>query len=138
MGMGAFNGIWLVVLGGLGAASLLARRPEGRKVLTALEPYQGWIGVLSVVFGLWQLILGLMGAGFIRWGGLGWLLRIADGLLLAALGLVLGVGILRTFVKSAAAQAKLDAWTRSLQPYRERLGITAMVLGGYLLLRAIA
>jgi len=136
--MGLLHGIWLVLLGGLGAASLVARRPEGRKALSALEPYQGWIGVVSVVVGVWHLIVGVLGVGFIRWGVLGWLLRVADGLLLAALGLVLGVGILRTFFKSAAAQAKLDDWTRSLQPYRQRLGITAMVLGGYLVLRAIA
>src|SRR5262249_38678536 len=78
------------------------------------------------------------GGGLHPLGVLRALLRVADGLLLAALGLVLGVGILRTFFKSAAAQAKLDDWTRSLQPYRQRLGITAMVLGGYLVLRAIA
>jgi len=136
--MGLLHGIWLLVLGGLGAASLVARRPEGRKALAALEPYQGWIGVVSVVVGLWHLIVGLLGVGFIRWGTLGWLLRVADGLLLTALGLVLGVGILRTFFKSPAAQNKLDQWTRSLQPYRERLGVAAMILGGYLLLRAIA
>jgi len=138
MGLGPFNGIWLLLLGGLGAASLVARRPEGRKALAALEPYQGWIGVASVVVGVWRLIVALLGVGLIRWGGLGWLLRVADGLLLVALGLVLGVGILRTFFKSSSAQAKLDEWTRSLQPYRERLGVAAMVLGGYLLLRAIA
>jgi len=136
--MGLLHGIWLLLLGGLGAASLVARRPEGRKALEALEPYQGWIGVVSVVVGVWYLIVGALGVGFIRWGAFAWLLRVADGLLLTALGLVLGVGILRTFFKSPAAQARLDDWTRSLQPYRERLGIGAMVLGGYLVLRAIA
>jgi hypothetical protein len=136
--MGLLHGIWLVVLGGLGAASLVARRPEGQKALAALEPYQGWIGVVSLVVGVWHLIVALLAVGFIRWGMLGWLLRVADGLLLSGLGLVLGIGVLRTFFKSPAAQARLDGWTRSLQPYRERLGITAMVLGAYLVLRAIA
>jgi hypothetical protein len=136
--MGILYGIWLVVLGGLGAASLVARRPEGRKALAALEPYQGWIGAVSVVFGIWHLAAALLGAGFLRWWVLSWLLQVAGGLLLVALGLVLGVGVLRTFFKSPSAQARLDGWTRSLQPYRERLGITAMVLGAYLVLRAIA
>src|SRR5262249_38678537 len=65
--MGLLHGIWLVLLGGLGAASLVARRPEGRKALSALEPYQGWIGVVSVVVGVWHLIVGVLGGGFIRW-----------------------------------------------------------------------
>jgi hypothetical protein len=136
--MGILHGIWLLVLGGLGAASLVARRPEGRKALAALEPYQGWIGAASVVVGVWHLVTALLGAGLIRWWVMGWVLRVADGLLLATLGLVLGVGVLRTFFKSATAQTRLDGWTRSLQPYRERLGIAAMVLGAYLVLRAIA
>jgi hypothetical protein len=136
--MGILHGIWLLVLGGLGAASLVARRPEGRKALTALEPYQGWIGAASVVVGVWHLVTALLGAGFLRWWVMGWVLRVADGLLLVSLGLVLGVGVLKTFFKSATAQTRLDGWTRSLQPYRERLGIAAMVLGAYLVLRAIA
>lgn len=135
--MGPLLGIWLLVLGALGAASLIARRPEGRKVLAALEPYQGWIGALSVVLGVWHLLGALLGTGFIRWWVLAWLVWVAGAAILVALGLVLGVGVLRTFFKSPAAQARLDRWTRSLQPYRERLGIAAMVLGAYLLLRGI-
>ena len=84
--MGILHGIWLLVLGGLGAASLVARRPEGRKALAALEPYQGWIGAASVVVGVWHLVTALLGAGLIRWWALGWLLRVADGLLLVAAG----------------------------------------------------
>ena len=52
-------------------------------------------------------------------------------------GLLLGVGVFRSFVKSPSGQAKLEAWTRKLQPYRERLGIAALVLGGYFILRAL-
>ena len=51
-------------------------------------------------------------------------------------GLLLGVGIFRSWMKSPSAQATLDGWTRKLQPYREKLGVTAMVLGAYLVLRA--
>ena len=50
---------------------------------------------------------------------------------------MLGVGILRGWLKSPGAQSMLDGWIRKLQPYRERLGVTAMVLGAYLVLRAI-
>jgi hypothetical protein len=57
--------------------------------------------------------------------------------LLLSLGLVLGVGIFRSWMKSPTAEATVDRWTRKVQPYREKLGVTAMVLGAYLVLRAI-
>jgi hypothetical protein len=66
-----------------------------------------------------------------------WLLRAVDAALLLSLGLVLGVGIFRSWMKNPSAQATLDRWTRKLQPYREKLGVTALVLGAYLVLRSI-
>ena len=135
--MGVLAGLWLVVLGGLGASSLVARREEGRRLLAALEPYQGWIGAGSALVGVWRLIQAVVGLGLIgRWFTF-WVLMVADGVLLLTLGLLLGVGVFRSFVKSPSGQAKLEAWTRKLQPYRERLGIAALVLGGYFILRAL-
>ena len=66
-----------------------------------------------------------------------WLLRALDGALLLSLGLVLGVGVFRSWMKSPTAEATVDRWTRKVQPYREKLGVTAMVLGTYLVLRSI-
>jgi hypothetical protein len=135
--MGILHGLWLLVLGGLGASSLVARRAEGRRALAALEPYQGWIGAASALVGVWRLIQAVLELGLVgRWFTL-WILLVADGVLLLTLGLLLGVGVFRSFVKSPSGQAKLDEWTRRLQPYRERLGIAALVLGAYLILRAL-
>jgi hypothetical protein len=40
-------------------------------------------------------------------------------------------------MRSPTAQTTVEGWTRKVQPYREKLGVTAMVLGAYLVLRAI-
>lgn len=134
--MGILHGLWLLAVGALGAATLVGRDRRGARLLTELEPYQGWIGVVSAVVGAWRLFWVLLELPVIRWFN-HWLLRAADGALLLSLGLLLGVGVFRGWVKSPAGQTALDGWTRKLQPYRERLGVTAMVLGAYLVLSAL-
>ena len=134
--MGLLHGLWLLVLGALGAATIVARDRRGARMLTELEPYRGWIGVISAVWGAWRLLWVLLELPGLRWFN-HWLLRAVDGALLVSLGLVLGVGIFRGWMRNPSAQSTLDGWTRKLQPYRERLGVTAMVPGASLVLRAI-
>ena len=92
--MGLLHGLWLLVVGALGAATIVARDRRGARVLTELEPYRGWIGVISAVIGAWRLFWVLLELPAFRWFN-HWLLRAVDGALLLSLGLVLGVGILR-------------------------------------------
>jgi hypothetical protein len=134
--MGLLHGLWLLVLGALGAATIVARDRRGARVLSELEPYRGWIGVISAGIGAWRLFWVLLELPGLRWFN-HWLLRAVDGALLLSLGLVLGVGIFRSWLKRPSAQSRLDGWTRKLQPYREKLGVTAMVVGAYLVLHAI-
>ncbi len=134
--MGLLHGLWLLVVGALGAATLVSRDRRGARVISELEPYKGWIGVGSAVVGAWRLFWVLLELPGLRWFN-HWLLRALDGALLLSLGLVLGVGIFRSWMKSPTAEATVDRWTRKVQPYREKLGVTAMVLGAYLVLRAI-
>jgi hypothetical protein len=134
--MGLLDGLLLLGVGALGAATLVRRDRRGARVLTELEPYQGWIGVVAAVLGAWRLLFVLLELPVLRWFNL-WLLRALDGALLLSLGLLLGVGIFRSWTKRPGALATLDRWTRTLQPYREKLGVTAMVLGAYLVLRAL-
>ena len=105
-------------------------------MVAELEPYKGWIGVVSAGVGAWRLFWVLLELPALRWFN-HWLLRALDGALLVSLGLVLGVGIFRSWMRSPTAETTVDRWTRKLQPYREKLGVTAMVLGAYLVLRAI-
>ena len=134
--MGLLHGLWLLVVGALGAATIVARDRRGARVLTELEPYRGWIGVISAVIGAWRLFWVLLELTVFRWFNQ-WLLRAVDAALLLSLGLVLGVGIFQSWMKNPRAQSTLDGWTRKLRPYREKLGVTALVLGAYLVMRSI-
>jgi hypothetical protein len=125
--MGLGYGIWLVILGVLGAANLIiARKPDAKEVIAKLAPYQGWIGAISVFGGIWMIFggLGALGAKAI-WG----ITYLAEGGVQIALGLLLGVGILKTFVKNAEAGAKMDQMIAKLSPYQGTLGLVAIGLG---------
>jgi glucan phosphoethanolaminetransferase (alkaline phosphatase superfamily) len=132
MGLGLFEGLWLLLLGLLAASSLVARRAEGRKALAVLEPYQGWIGVASVAWGVWKFVLLVLGMRYRPWLGS----LVVAGLFIC-LGLLLGVGILRSFLKDPQGRDNFEKFVQKLTPYRQTLGVVAMVLGGFAILTSI-
>ena len=129
MGLGA--GIWLMVLGILGASNLIiAKRPDAKEHIAKLAPYQGWIGASSVLWGLWILLWTVLNAGILmKWALLGFITLIAVGFVLVTLGLLLGVGVLKSFVKNDQANAKLDDTVTKLAPFQGMLGLVAIGLG---------
>lgn len=128
----SFGG-WLIVLGILGAASLIiAKKPDAKQLIDKITPYQGWMGAVSVPWGIWVLIecilsMGLMSAGvlWLVW----WILWLVMGLLLIALGTLLGTGVMKTFVKDDAAKAKMDRTVVKLAPYQGTLGLISIAVG---------
>ncbi|GAC1355334.1 MAG: hypothetical protein NVSMB47_08780 [Polyangiales bacterium] len=129
MGLGA--GIWLIVLGILGAASLIiAKRPDAKEAIGKLAPYQGWIGASSVLWGLWIAIWCVLNMGILTsWSVIGFATYLAVAFVLVALGLLLGVGVLKTFTKSEQAHAKMDQTITKLAPFQGTLGLIAIGLG---------
>lgn len=125
--MGLIGGLWLAVLGILGASNLIiARKPDAKELIAKLAPYQGWIGAVSALWGVWGVISSVLSIGSI---GLVWAMVLATSVLLAALGLLLGVGVLKTFIKDPTAQAKMDETITKLAPYQGTLGLASIGLG---------
>lgn len=129
MGLGA--GIWLVVLGILGASNLIiAKKPDAKEMIGKIAPYQGWMGASSVLWGLWIAVWCLLNAGFLmKWSFIGFATLLAVAVVLVALGLLLGVGVLKTFVKNPQANEKLDQTVTKLAPFQGILGLVAIGLG---------
>ena len=90
MGLGA--GIWLMVLGILGASNLIiAKRPDAKEHIAKLAPYQGWIGASSVLWGLWIMLWSILNAGIlITWALLGFITLIAVGAVLVVQAVLFG------------------------------------------------
>lgn len=128
--MGFVGGIWLLLLGVLGAANLIiARKPDARELIAKLAPYQGWMGAVSALWGVWMVITSVLGLGWLAHAPILWATYLASALLQLALGLLLGVGILKTFIKAPEAVSRMDATVTRLAPKQGVLGLIAIGLG---------
>lgn len=128
--MGYGYGIWLTICGVLAASSLIiSRRPDAAEMIGKLAPYQGWIGVGAAISGVLGLVMALLGIAALAIVPIGWITLVACNAVLAALGLLLGVGVMKTFVKDETANAKLDQTIAKLAPYQGTLGLVGIGLG---------
>jgi hypothetical protein len=50
-----------------------------------------------------------------------------------ALGLLLGVGVLKTFIKNPSAQVRMDQTLTRLAPHQGRLGMIGMAVGAWMI-----
>ena len=125
--MGIVTFAALLVLGVVCASNLIiARKPDAKELIGKIAPYQGWIGAISALWGAWWLINWILNMGvMMTWPILGitWL---ANSILLLGLGLLCGVGVLKTFVKTPAATEKLDLTVSKLAPYQGILGLVGI------------
>ena len=121
----------LFLLGVLGAANLIiARKPEAKELIAKLAPIQGWLGVAGFGLGVWWLVQSIING----WFGVLHLITIA---VYIALGLLLGIGVLKTFIKKEEVTAKLDACVVKLSPYQGILGLVAIGLAVWALIQIL-
>jgi hypothetical protein len=128
------NGIWLALLGALAVPSLiLAKRPDAKVMLGKLAPYQGWMGAVSFFWGVWGIISAVLNIGWLTTWPIYWATWLADSVLLSGLGLILGIGVIKTFVKNPAAQKNLDQTLAKVAPHQGRLGIAGIGVGVWMI-----
>ena len=118
--MSYLNGIWLAVLGILAAPNLIiSKKPEAKEIIAKMLPYQGWLGAISAVYGIIQIIRFL---GQLRWfdaAPIGFISWIVGSILTLVLGLLLGIGVIKSFVSSVDAKAKMDKMIGQAQKLAE-------------------
>ena len=132
------NGIWLAFLGVLAVPSLiLSKRPDAKDLLAKLAPYQGWIGVISALWGMWSIISCVLNLRWLSVVPIFWLTWLANSVLLVCLGLILGIGTFKTFIKDPTAQGRLDEILAKLAPHQGQLGIAAVVLGIWMIVSSL-
>ena len=127
-----FYGIWLIVLGALAVPNLvIAKKPELKGVLDKLVPIQGWMGVVSAFWGAWGIIGAILGIAALTTWPIWWITWLATSVVTLGLGILLGVGTAKTFIKSPAAQAKMDQTVAKIAPYQGTLGLAGLGLGAW-------
>ncbi len=147
MGVSILDPIVCVLLGVLAVPNLLiAKRPDAKKIIDKIAPFQGWIGALAALWGVWRIIFIVIHIGdfmhaltmkFGVMGLIGALAFIIYAVVLFSLGILLGIGVLKRFIKNAQAQASLDQTLAKIQPHQGTLGIVALIDGVVLLLFAL-
>src|SRR5947209_15565204 len=99
-----FLGIWLALLGVLAASNLIiAKKPDAEQLIGKIAPYQGWIGAVSAVWGVFGILGCVSQIALLESAPIYWLSWFADSALLICLGLLLGVGVFKSFNTSASA-----------------------------------
>ena len=106
-----------------------AKKPDAKKLIDKISPYQGWMGAISALWGVWTIISAILNIGMLSVAPVYWVSFLAVGIVELALGLLLGVGVLKTFIKDTTAQAKMDQTIVRLAPKQGALGLFAIGLG---------
>jgi hypothetical protein len=134
--MGLINGLWLAVLGVLGASSIIiAKKPDAKEVIAKLAPYQGWIGVVSAFWGAWGVIQSVLHIGvWLRYAPIYWAAFLAASVVMLGLGFILGVGTMKTFIKDPRANEKMDQTLQKLLPYQGNLGLLGIGIGIWMII----
>lgn len=133
--MGLVSGIWMALLGVLGASNLIiARKPDAKELIAKVAPYQGWIGAVSAIWGVWGIISAILNLGWLSIVPIFWATFLAVAVLQFALGLLLGIGVLKQFIKQPQAVEKMDQLITRLAPKQGLLGLVAIGLGVWLVI----
>jgi hypothetical protein len=132
--MGLISGLWLSVLGILGAASIIVmRNPKAKDLIGKMAPYQGWIGAVSAIWGAFSIVTSVLHLSWLATWPIYWATYAASAFMLFALGLLLGVGVLKTFIKNREANERMDRTIARLMPYQAKLGFIAMGVGAWMI-----
>jgi hypothetical protein len=130
--MGLITGIVLIALGVLAASSsIVARRPDAQSYIDALVPYQGWLGFITCLWGVWIIFNAVLHLNWLGYVPIWWATFAASGVLEFALGLLLGFALLTKYLLSRNAEAmrRGEQVRLSLVPYQTTLGYIAILLG---------
>ncbi len=133
-------GILLVVLGILAAPSLLlSKKPNAKELLDKITPYQGWIGLIFCIWGIFGIIQAIFGIGLLSSAPIWWLSWMAANLLEASLGFLLGYGMISQLLlsKNEKAKEKGEQLLAKLTPLQGKLGLIAIILGLWTIIASI-
>lgn len=121
------------ILGGILAAAgfFIARKPNAKELIDKVTPYQGWIGIILFLWGLWQTISVILNLGWISSNLIYWIIWVIVALSNLFLGFLLGFGLISkyTLSKNEEAMAKGQQIREKLMKYQIPLGFISIAVG---------
>jgi hypothetical protein len=123
----------ITILGGIIAASafIIARKPNAKDLIDKITPYQGWIGIVMLVWGIYELFGALTNMSLLGSFPLRWTFWLACGVADFGVGFLLGFGLVSKYAlsKSAAAQKRGQELRGRLVKVQVPLGMLACLMG---------
>lgn len=132
--------IILIILGIAAAPSIIvSKQPNAKEILDKLVPYQGWLGVVVCIIGIWSIIGGIIGIRAISESPIFWLAGMIVSLVEAILGFIMGFNLINKYIlsRNTTSEEKGQQLLANLQPMQGKLGITAIIIGIIALITAI-
>lgn len=128
--MGIIAGISLTLLGALAAPNrVLAGKPNATAALDKIRPYQGVFGTICALVGVWGVMNAVLHIGWLRSFPIWWITYFSASLLEVALGLLLGIGVLKRVFTPSQLQAGMDDVFAKLAPKQGTIGMIAIGVG---------
>lgn len=134
------NGITLIILSILAVPSLiLSKKPDAKQYLDKLAPYQGWIGLVFCLWGIWGIISAVLGIGILAKWPIWWITWIAGSGVEAVLGFILGFNLISKYIlsKNEQAKAKGEEILAKLTPVQGTLGLIGIGVGIWTIIASI-
>lgn len=133
--MGIVAGLSLTLLGVLATPTLLlSRKPNAKELLDKLVPYKGVIGAVCALWGAWGLINAILNVGWLNSLPIWWVTYLGTSLLELSLGFLLGIGVVKLFIRAPQLQEKMDRLIVRLAPQQGLIGLIAICVGAWCVL----
>lgn len=131
------DGILLIILGILAVPSLLlSKKPNAKELLDKIAPFQGIIGVIFCLWGIFTLIGCILGLSWLTAAPIYWITWLLVAIVEMVLGFLLGYGLIAKYAlsKNEAAKAKGEQLLAKLAPMQGKFGIVAIILGIWMII----
>ena len=133
-----FYGLWLVVIGVLAAPNLVvSRKPEAKEWIDKLVPFQGWMGVISLIWGIVQVIRFLTKLRWFEYIPTAFITWIVYAVCLVIIGILLGMNVIKSFVSNEEAKEKMNQLVTKLAPKQGTFGLISIIVGLWIIIDRI-
>lgn len=123
----------ITILGGVLASAgfFIARKPNAKELIDKITPYQGWIGIILFLWGVWQTISVVLNLGWISTALIFWLIWVVVALSNLFVGFLLGFGLISKYAlsKNEEAMAKGQQIRVKLMKFQIPLGFISIAVG---------
>lgn len=125
-------GISLILLSIIAVPSLiLSKKPNAKELLDKVEPYQGWIGLVFSVFGIWGIISSFLSLNLLSNAPIWWFTLLIGSIVETTLGFLLGFPVISKILSKNAPdyQQKSEKIREKIVPLQGKLGILGVISG---------